>query len=329
MKALVTGGTGFLGKRLAAHLLQMGWEVTAIGRNESTGRELLNQGIRFVQADLRDPTKIAKVCAGQDVVFHCAALSSPWGKYADFYNTNVQGTEHVVQSCLQHNVARLIHTSTPSVYMDFTHRLGILESDPLPVTFANAYVKTKRLAELVVEKASAAGLSAIIIRPRGIIGPGDPSILPRLIRANTSRGIPLIDGGTIQLDLTYVDNVVDALVLCSTAKSEACGEIYNITNQEPVQFIQILQQMFKLLKLPLKTKAISFQKAYQIAFGLELLAKALPGNKEPLLTRYSVGVLGRSQTLDITKASLTLGYKPKVSLSEGLIRFADAWRSMQ
>jgi nucleoside-diphosphate-sugar epimerase len=268
-----------------------------------------------------------RIFVNQDVVFHCAALSTPWGKYEDFYSSNVQATENIVQSCTRHNVGRLIHVSTPSVYLDYTHRLNIKESAPLPATFANAYAATKRLAELVVEKASAAGLSTIIIRPRAIIGPGDPSIFPRLIKANSSHGIPLIDGGSIELDLTYVDNVVEALVLCGTTNASACGEIYNITNQEPVAFIQVLHQLFDLLQLPLKTKALSFTTAYRLAFGMELLAKVLPGDNEPLLTRYTVGVLGRSQTLDITKAVTNLGYAPKVSLTEGLERFARAWRA--
>lgn len=327
MNALVTGGTGFLGKSLAISLQKLGWNVTATGRNLSIGAELLSQGIRFVQADLRDPIKTDLLCAGQDVVYHCAALSTPWGKYADFYSSNVQATEHIVQSCMRHNVGRLVHVSTPSVYSDYTHRLNIKETAPLPATFANAYAATKRLAELVVEKASIAGLATIIIRPRAIIGPGDPSIFPRLIKANSSRGIPLIDGGNIQLDLTYIDNVVEALVLCGTASASACDEIYNITNQEPVAFIQVLNQLFDLLQLPLKTKEISFANAYHLAFGMELLAKVLPGGKEPLLTRYTVGVLGRSQTLDITKAVSNLGYVPKVSLTEGLGRFAAAWRA--
>jgi nucleoside-diphosphate-sugar epimerase len=327
MNVLITGGTGFLGKNIAHCLQQLGWNVTVTGRNAAVGGELQSKGIRFIQADLRDPLKTMQLCTGQDVVYHCAALSSPWGKYADFYSNNVQATENVVQGCMKHNVERLVHISTSSVYSDYTHRLNIQESAPLPVRFTNAYAATKRLAELVVEKASAAGLPTIIIRPRAIIGPGDPSIFPRLIMANSSRGIPLIDGGNIELDLTYIDNLVDALVLCSTVKASACGEIYNITNHEPVRFIQVLNQLFDLLQLPLKTKTLSYTKAYCLAFGMELLAKALPGNKEPLLTRYTVGVLGRSQTLDITKAMNRLGYKPKISLTEGLERFAGAWRS--
>ncbi|QGQ99647.1 NAD-dependent epimerase/dehydratase family protein [Paenibacillus psychroresistens] len=327
MNALVTGATGFLGKSLALNLQQLGWNVTATGRNPAIGSELLSQNIRFVPVDLRDPIKTNLLCADQDVVYHCAALSTPWGKYADFYSSNVQATEHIVQGCMAHNVGRLVHVSTPSVYLDYTHRLNIKESAPLPFKFANAYAATKRLAELVVKKAASAGLAAIILRPRAIIGPGDPSIFPRLIKANSSRGIPLIDGGSIELDLTYIDNVVEALVLCGTANASASGEIYNITNQEPVTFIQVLHQLFDLLELPLKTKPVSFANAYRLAYGMELLAKVLPGNKEPLLTRYTVGVLGRSQTLDITKAVTNLGYKPKVSLTEGLGRFAAAWRA--
>jgi nucleoside-diphosphate-sugar epimerase len=326
MKALITGATGFLGGRLAERLLGLGWEVTGIGRNAAMGKLLHAKGARFIQGDLGNKDAVVAACADQEAVFHSGALSSPWGKYRDFYSTNVEGTRNVVAGCFHHGVKRLIHISTPSVYFDFRDRLNIPESAPLPPRFANAYAATKRLAELEVEQACENGLSAAIIRPRAIFGPGDSSILPRLIRANTSRGVPLIDGGLAWMDLTYVDNVVDALLLCYQAPSTAMGRVYNISNGEPVQLAAVLPMLFSMLGVPMRLKPLSYQTAYGLATIMELVAHLRPGRHEPLLTRYSVGVLGRSQTLDISSAKQALGYMPRISVEAGLNAFADDWR---
>lgn len=143
--ALVTGATGFLGQHACLRLSQMGWNVSGMGRSESIGAELQAQGIRFVQADLRDEESVVHACAGQDVVFHCGAMSSSWGPYREFHAVNVEGTRHVVDGCRKQNVRRLIHISTPSIYFDYRDRVSISESEPLPVKQVIAYAATKLL----------------------------------------------------------------------------------------------------------------------------------------------------------------------------------------
>lgn len=153
MRAIVTGATGFLGGRLAKQLHGLGWEVTAVGRDIMKGAELSREGIRFVSLDLRDKDMVIDLCEGQDAVFHCAALSAPWGAYEVFYSCNVTATEHLLEGSLRHGVGRFVHVSTPSVYFNFKPRLLVSENDPLPHRYANAYAQTKRLAELAVERA--------------------------------------------------------------------------------------------------------------------------------------------------------------------------------
>ncbi|TMV52310.1 SDR family NAD(P)-dependent oxidoreductase [Paenibacillus mesophilus] len=328
MKALVTGGTGFLGRRLAMALHDDGWDVTAVGRRPAKGEELRRQGIRFVQADLRDRESISAACAGQDAVFHCGALSASWGAYSAFYESNVRGTEHVIAGCRRHEVARLVHVSTPSVYFGGTNRINVRESDPLPARQASPYAETKRLAELAVLDACAQGLPAVIIRPRALFGPEDASIIPRLIEANATRGIPLIDGGTALIDLTYVDNAVQAMLLCQAAPESVVGNIYNISNGEPMPFAEAVDLLFGLLKLPVRYRPLPFAAAYAAAALMELSARLLPGDREPLLTRAMAGMLGRSQTLDIGAARRELGYSPNVTVREGMQAYAR-WRSNQ
>lgn len=329
-KAMVTGATGFLGRHVCARLNRMGWQVTGLGRNAEAGATLEAEGIRFLSADLRDETAVVNACAGQDVVFHCGALSTPWGAYRDFKAVNVDGTLHVADGCLKHGVARLIHISTPSIYFEsHRDRLGVREQDPLPPKPVNAYAATKLLAEQVALSAYASGLPTVILRPRAIFGPLDTALLPRLMRVNESRGIPLIGGGAARVDLTYVDNVVDAMLLGWEAPQEALGQAYNITNGEPVLLREVLRELFALMGTELRTFSLSYPVAYSAGGLLEGAHRLLPFLGEPMLTRYTVGVLAKSQTLDITRARQQLGYVPRVSVREGLRIFAEWWRSME
>lgn len=327
-RVLVTGATGFLGRATAVRLHRLGWEVTGLGRDESVGRQLTGQGIPFVQVDLRNRREIEDVCEGRDYVIHCAALSSPWGRYPAFYETNVSGTENIVAGCLRHGVRRLVHVSTPSVYFNYNDRLQVSEEEELPRKPVNSYAATKLIAERVVANASRNGLSSIVVRPRAVFGPGDTSLFPRLLRVQESRGIPLIGGGEALLDLTYIDNAVDGLVLACSAPESAAGSIYNLSNGEPVKLIEVLRRLFDLLELPLRTRRVSRPAALAAGQMLEWLYRAFPAlGAEPPFTRYTVGLLAYSQTLDLTKARDALRYEPRISVDEGLRRFADWWRS--
>jgi nucleoside-diphosphate-sugar epimerase len=329
MKALVTGGTGFLGKQLAFRLKELGYAVSVLGRNRIVGEQLEAQGLRFLPVEITNREATVKACSGQDYIFHCAALSSPWGRYQDFYDANVLATRNIIQGCQNHGVKRLIHVSTTSVYFDFTHRLNISEATPLPKTPANAYAKTKRLAEQEIDKAHQAGLPVISIRPRAIFGIGDTAILPRLIKVSDRFGIPLINEGKACIDLTYVDNVVDALLLCQNAPDRLLGRTFNISNGEPMALATLLEMLFDKLGHPLKLKPISYQNAYGAAVLMELISSTILLGREPLLTRYSVGLLAFDQTLDITAAKVELGYQPRISIEEGLEIFAHWWNAQR
>lgn len=329
MNVLVTGATGFVGRHVCERLQTMGWAVTALGRNAMVGAELKGRGIRFVQADLRHTEEVSRACEGQQVVIHSAALSSPWGAYREFYASNVDGTRHLLEASKQHGVQRFIHLSTPSVYFDYQHREGIRESDPLPARPVNAYAATKLQAEELVLQAGRGGMPVIVFRPRAIFGPGDTALFPRLLRANNTRGIPMIDGGLAKLDLTYVENLVDAIVLALSAPDAALGRVYNISNGEPVVLREVLSELLELLDMPLRGKHLPYAVVSGAAGLMELAYKTLRLKGEPLLTRYTVGVLTFDQTLDISEAVKRLGYQPRVSVAEGIRRYAAWWKEQE
>jgi nucleoside-diphosphate-sugar epimerase len=316
MKVLVTGATGFLGKATVLRLAAQGHEVTSLGRNRAIGEGL--PGFRPV--DLADEQGMIAACAGQDAVIHSGALSSVWGPYEAFHQANVLGTRHLIKGCQRHGVAKLINVSSPTIYFDFRERHGIKESDPLPARGVNAYAVTKRLAELELE---GSGLRWVNFRPRGIFGPGDTAILPRIIRANREGMVPLIGREDPLLDLTYVDNVVDALVAALAAPA-AVGKTYNLSNGAPVRLWATLASLFEQLGQPMRGRRMSYHGALAAATAMEWAGR-LRG-QEPVLTRYTVGVLSRGMTLDITAARQDLGYEPKVGMEEGMARFVSWWK---
>ncbi|MCZ8522331.1 MULTISPECIES: NAD-dependent epimerase/dehydratase family protein [Paenibacillus] len=324
MRALVTGGTGFLGGRLAQRLAMLGWDVTVLGRSEEKGRALSRKGIRFVRADLCDRERTEAACAGADTVFHCAAFTSPWGAASEYYASNVTATRHLIGGCLRQGVERMVHVSTAGIYFDYTDRLEVSERSTLPARPANAYLYTKRLAEQEVESAGRLGLRTVTVRPQAIIGPGGGASLQRLLRANARQGLPLIDGGQAVVDFTYIDNAVDALLLCQAAPSSALGRVYNISNGEPVRLAHILPRLLESLGEKLRARRLSYGAAYGLAAAMEAASQFRGGRPEPLLTRYMVGVLGRSLTVDIRAARDELGYDPRILAAEGLVRLAES-----
>ncbi|MBI5822497.1 MAG: NAD-dependent epimerase/dehydratase family protein [Chloroflexi bacterium] len=325
MKSLITGATGFLGGALTRRLHNMGWDVTALGRNASKLDQLESEGIRTHQLDLKDKPGMAAACKNQEIVFHCAALPSPWGNFEAFYQANVIGTRNVIHACEENKVKRLVYVSTPSLYFDYKSKINVKETDELPEPVSN-YAATKLLAEEEIDKAFANGLAAIAIRPRAIFGPGDTVIFPRLIPRLQSGRLPILGGGENIVDLTYIENVVDALLLCAESPASTLGKKYNISNGEPVKIWKLIERICDELNLPHPKRKISYKTANIAATMLEALYTLIPTHPEPPLTRISVSMMANSATLDISAAKNELGYQPRVSVEEGVERFLKWWK---
>lgn len=327
MKILITGGTGFLGRHCALRLNDLKHDVTVLGRNAAIGVELEKRGIRFISANLEDKEAIFAACLGQEQVIHAGALNARWGLYNDFYNANVLGTQHVIEACLDHSIERLVYLSTPSLYFNYQDRLEITESAPLPEP-QGSYAATKRLADDLINQAMQQGLACISLRPRAIIGPGDRTVLGRLLSMIHNNTLYLPDGGRAIVDLTYIDNAVDAVLLALTASPDALGKTFNITNGEPMALRQVIELLSSSLDIHLTIRSIPFPLAYLLAWGLEFGYGTI-ARREPPLTRVMVGLMSKSQTLDISAARNLLGYVPKVTLSDGIKQFVDWWKNSE
>lgn len=321
MNILVTGATGFLGSHLTTALLTQGHQLTLLGRDFATLQPQLAAGATGLRVDLRDRTAVMAACAGQDLVYHVGALSTAWGNWHDFYQTNVEGTRTVVDGCLQHNVGRLLYVSSPSVIFTGRDHEEIDESCPYPQRFSSAYAATKKLGEDRVNAAYRQGLPTVILRPKAIFGPGDRALLPRLIERARQKRLPQIGNGHNLVDLTYVDNVVHALLLAARADA-AVGKSYFITNGEHCPLWPTIRTVLTKLQLPAALRRIPVGVALLIAHLLELNARRT--GREPMLTRYTVGILARTQTYSISAAQRDLGYQPLVTVAEGLTRTLTA-----
>ena len=320
---LVTGATGFLGKYLIEELLNNDYEVVAQGRKENVLSDIKEKyNVKILKCSLDE---IKNVKLKVDYVIHAAALSTVWGKWEDFYNSNVIGTENVIDFCKKNNVKRLVYVSSPSIYSAKYDRLNIKEDDFDKNNQLNFYIKSKILAENLINSIEDDKLEKVIIRPRGLFGIGDTSIIPRLINANRKIGIPLFNDGKNIVDITCVENVALALRLAIESEN-AVGRTYNITNGEPREFKNILEELFEQINEPPKYLKINLNLMYGVSSIIEFIYKLFHIYKEPMITKYNICTLGYSQTLNIEKAKKDLNYIPKMTLSEGIKKYAENYK---
>lgn len=315
MRVLVTGATGFVGKHTVEALLQTGHDVRALGRNPSVCTELGARGAEIVQADLRDHPAVQAACKGCDAVLHIGALSAPWGKRSDFMAINLHATANLIAGCEKHGVRRLVYVSSPTVTFEGKDLILQNETAPFAKRFTSIYSESKKLGEDLVNQAYSRGLETIILRPKAVFGPGDTSLLPRIIAAAQAGRLPQIGDGNNRVDLTYVSNVVHSLQL-ALSSTKAIGGTYVITNNEHPQIWSLIREVLERLGLPSKLRSMPIP-LVSAAAGLMELAAVFHG-REPLLTRYTVSILGRTQTYDISAAQRDLGYQPPITLERGI-----------
>lgn len=313
MKIVVSGATGFLGGHLCRYLNGQGHELIGLGRDPEKGANL---GMRFEAIDLGTSDVLTSV-AQADAFVHCAALSSNWGRREDFERANVTCTGNALAIAKRLGVRRFVHISSPTVAFRFRDQINLAEDAPMrsPV---NAYAASKQRAEAIVR--ACMEVCPIILRPRGIYGPGDSALLPRLLRAAQSGTLPLIRHGEAVTDLTYIDDVVQAIDLALMAPSPCNGRTYNISGGEALSIKSIITQAAEAAKIPVSFTGIPTVLAMAAARIAEWLAVLTPGRPEPLFTAYSVGVMAYSQTLDVSAARRDLGYTPQFSFADGLRR---------
>lgn len=317
---LLTGATGFIGGRLAARLLAEGYAVRALARPGSDTSVLERLGVEIAQGDLRDAASLQRAAMGAVNVLHCGALVSDWATVKELRAINVGGTRALADAAVRASVRRFIHVSSTDVYGHPGG--GPIDEERQPAGFANWYSQTKLEAEAEVRRAMAdSGLSAVILRPATVFGPGSRDVVGEIARAIRGGHMLLIGGGRAVAGLCYVENLLDAMLIC-LSHDAAPGMSFNVTDALAVTWREFCDG----LAAGMGARRVRFSLPYPLAAGLALglessyrVARAATGlTLPPLLSRQAVQVLGRDQDFSNAKLRQAVGWEPRVGYEQGL-----------
>lgn len=308
-RALVTGATGGLGLALTAALLEAGYAVRATGRSPAACARLKLMGAEVVPGDLLQ-MDLSGLCDGVDVVFHAAALSSPWGDEAVFRRINVEATQALVAAAKGAGCDAFVFVSSPSIYAAFRDQISLTEEVAPPARSLNAYARTKKLAEAHVLAADGPGFRTMAIRPRALIGPDDTVVLPRILKLVRKGVLPVFRSGVARVDLTDVRDAAQALVLADRHRAGIGGRAVNISGGQPIGVLDLAGRLCEALSVRPRLVPLPMGPMRAAAAASQTVCGLLPGRPEPSLTPYTLATLAYSQTFDLSFARSALGYAP-------------------
>lgn len=282
-------------------------------------------GGSMVRGDVRDARAVARAVEGMDVVFHAAAKAGGWGDPVEFKGINVAGTENVVAACRDGGVGLLVYTSSPSVVHCDRDIEGEDESLPYATSFTAHYPRTKALAEQAVRNAAGGALRTVSLRPHFIWGPGDRHLLPRLVARAEAGRLRQVGRRDVLTDTTYIENCVDAHLLAAAALAEnpaVSGRAYFVSDDAPIGLWTMARRMLAAVGGGEVGRPVPAALAYAVGAVLEGVHGAFGIEREPFMTRFAASELSHAQWFDISAAKRELGYRPRVTIDEGLARMA-------
>jgi nucleoside-diphosphate-sugar epimerase len=324
MKALVTGGGGFLGRAIVEKLVARGDSVRSLARGDYP--ELRALGVESVRGDIEDAETVKEAARGVEVVFHVAAKPGIWGTRESFYGPNVRGTENVLAACRAHGVVRLVHTSSPSVVFSGKSLEGVDESVPYPDHFEAYYPETKAISEKAVVAANGATLATVALRPHLIWGPRDNHLVPRILDRGRKGQLRRLGSQPNKVDSIYIDNAADAHLAAAdrlAPGSRIAGKCYFLSNGEPRPLWDLVNAILAAGGLPPVTRSIPVGVARLAGRVLEAAHGVLGLEGEPRMTRFLADELGTAHWFDISAAKRDLEWTPRVSIDEGLKRLTE------
>lgn len=324
MKVLVTGGGGFLGQAICKQLVAAGHRVCAFNRNRYSALDALKVEQRV--GDIANLDSAVHAAEGVDAIVHSAGKVGAWGRLDDYYEANVRGTDNVLAACELHEIDKLVFTSSPSVVHNGADLEGVNESAPYASHFSSAYAQTKALAEQRVLAANGPQLATVALRPHFVWGPGDPNLLPRILKQARAGRLRLLGDTSKKIDTVFVDNAAEAHVLALdklSVGSPIAGKVYFISQGEPITHEALINSWLKAGGFPPESRRMPLGVAKFLASTLETIYSALRIQHEPPLTRFTVEQLSTAHWFDITAARRDLDYTPRVSMAEGLARLSQ------
>ena len=317
---LVTGASGFVGGKLVERLLAEGRRVRAFSRRPLPALEA--RGVEIVLGELADRAALARACADAETVFHVAARVGVWGPAREFQAVNVEGTTNLLAAARAAGASRFVYTSSPSVVYSGGDLRGADESAPLCTAAPCAYPISKAEAERRVAAANAPAFRTVALRPHLVWGPGDHHLVPRVVALARAGRLRIVGTGENRVDLTHIDNVVDAHLLAEralgTPSAPAAGRAYFITNSEPVALWPWINDLLlRLGAMPIHRR-VSRRAAIAAGAVCEALWTLFPLDGEPPMTRFAAKELATDHWFSIEAARRDLGYEPRVAMAAGL-----------
>jgi nucleoside-diphosphate-sugar epimerase len=321
--ALVTGGSGFVGGHLIAHLLKTGWQVRGIGRSASSRAAVAALGAEPHNGDLSDPAALERAMEGVDTVFHVAAHFKLWGPVRVFREMNVDGTRNVVTAAERAGVRRIVYVSAAAVVMGPTQpQRGVTEDLPLHQMAFAPYSASKAEAEEILRAASGRrkGLSTVAIRPPFIWGPDMP-MLDHMVETLKAGQFSWVAGGGQSMSTCHVDNLCHALILAADQGQD--GAAYFVSDSIDTTLKSFLTRLLATRGVQPGNRAVPFGVAWTMAGIMGAVWRLLRLKGEPPITRQMLRLMGKDFTVDISRAQRDLGYAPVLSPEDGLRMMAQ------
>jgi nucleoside-diphosphate-sugar epimerase len=308
---LITGGAGFLGINLVRYLLDRGHNVISYDIAPFDYPE--KNRITAITGDIRDRPSLDRAMEGVDIVVHTAA-ALPLYKPEDIYSTDLDGTRNVLQSALEHNVQRVIHVSSTAVY-------GIPDHHPLyeddKKHGVGPYGEAKVKAEEVCLEYRAKGLCVPIVRPKSFVGPERLGVFALLYDwAKDGKNFPMIGSGNNRYQLLDVEDLCDAIYLTATGDRDKCNDTFNIGAKVFTTMKRDYQAV--LDRAGFGKKVVGFP-AKPVILALRVLEFF---HLSPLY-KWVYETAGTDSFVSIEKAERVLGYKPKYSTADAMVRNYD------
>jgi nucleoside-diphosphate-sugar epimerase len=319
-KILVTGAGGFLGSYIVRDLINLGeYEISSFSRSLYPALE--NLGVNQIQGDLANYEDVLNATKDIFAVIHVASMVGMWGRYSDFYKTNVIGTENIIKACKENKVLKCVYTSTPSVVFGSESLCGVSELTPYPNKYLSMYAETKAIAEKKILEANSELFSTTAIRPHLLFGPGDTNLIPRVIKAAKLKKLRIIGDGENLVDVTYIENasIVHVMALKHlNTKSPIAGKAYFL-GQGPVKLWDFTNEILLRNGLPKVEKKMPFWVAFCMGYIIEKILNVLKiYDVDPPMTRFVALQLAKSHYYSHHNLEKDLNFKPKYSITAGL-----------
>jgi len=316
MEILVTGGTGFTGGSLVRYLLGKGHHVTVLDKASGLfDQELKELGAKIYYGDILDEKLVNDLVKGKKVVFHVAAafrgVDLPKKVY---WNVNVNGTEVIAKASLNKGVKRFIYCSTEGVHGHIPHPPA---DETAPIAPKDYYQYSKYKGEEVVQKYIQRGLNAVILRPTAIYGPGDPGRYLLLFKWAKKGIFPIFGSGGVTYHPLYIENLNQAFEL-AMEKDNAVGETYLIADEKYYTLEEIVEEVGRAIRVDVKIIHLPFTPLLVASYLCEWICKLV--RVTPPIFRRRADWYRENRGFSIEKAKRELGYKPEITLEEGLKR---------